>query len=665
MPRTRPLARTAGSCALPTSLALLLLGLTPQLVAAATSSPVADAAMRGDVEAVRSALRAGADANAAQGDGMTALHWAAHNGVVELAEMLLYAGANPESGTRIGNYTPLHVASKAGNAEVVAALLEAGGDPNIATTAGGARPLHFAAAAGSAETLRTLLAHGAEVNATEGVWGQTPLMFAVAKNRVEAMDVLLEAGADLALTTQVVDVVEREKQERKARKIRSKQRAAFRKIVEEENQDPEEADSDGEAPEEGAAEEETAEGEEGEEGEVAEEAEETEAEEAGADEDSAPAMADEGDEPSEVAGEDEPLEAEESPDPRDALDEPDEAEELERPKPPTYGELVGGHGGMAALLHACREGHLEAVLALLEAGADIDQVSEGDQTSPLLIATINGHFDLAKLLVERGANPNLASAAGATPLHAALDTRWAPKASYPQQNAYKQQKTTHVALMETLLEAGADPNARLEKHLWYASYNFDHLLDLTGATPFWRASYATDLEAMRLLIAFGADPDIPTRKLPRRRRGPNGEEMEKEKEDLSGVPPVPVGGPAVYPIHAAAGAGYGEKFSAHSHHHVPDAWLKTVQYLVEELGADVNARDDKAYTPLHHAAARGDNEMILYLVSKGAHVDVSSRKGETTADMANGPVQRVRPFFDTIALLEFMGSKNNQKCLSC
>src|SRR6185312_8389191 len=90
------------------------------------------------------------------------------------------------------------------------------------------------------------------------------------------------------------------------------------------------------------------------------------------------------------------------------------------------------------------------------------------------------------------------------------------------------------------------------------------------------------------------------------------------KSDPSGLPPVPANGPGVYPIHAASGVGYGEGFAANSHMHAPEAWIPAVTYLIEELHADVNARDFNGYTPLHHAAARGDNDMILYLVSKGA-----------------------------------------------
>ena len=89
------------------------------LVAAAQTAPaavVADAARRGNVEQVRALLEHGADVNAAQADGMTALHWAAETSNAALAEMLLYAGANVSAVTRIGQYTPLHLAAKAGSA---------------------------------------------------------------------------------------------------------------------------------------------------------------------------------------------------------------------------------------------------------------------------------------------------------------------------------------------------------------------------------------------------------------------------------------------------------------------------------------------------------------------------------------------------------------------
>ena len=93
--------------------------------------------------------------------------------------------------------------------------------------------------------------------------------------------------------------------------------------------------------------------------------------------------------------------------------------------------------------------------------------------------------------------------------------------------------------------------------------------------------------------------------------------------------------------------------------------LAAVKFIVERLHADVNAHDAEGNTALHHAASRGDNEMILYLVSKGADVKAINRAGQTTVDVANGPVQRVQPFPETIALLEKLGATNNHKCVSC
>jgi ankyrin repeat protein len=89
--------------------------------------------------------------------------------------------------------------------------------------------------------------------------------------------------------------------------------------------------------------------------------------------------------------------------------------------------------------------------------------------------------------------------------------------------------------------------------------------------------------------------------------------------------------------------------------------VPALRYLVEVHGADVNARDHNGYSPAHPAAARGDVDMIRYLVEHGADVTYVSRRGQTTADMANGPVQRVQ----ALELLESLGSKNSDNCLSC
>ena len=80
---------------------------------------------------------------------------------------------------------------------------------------------------------------------------------------------------------------------------------------------------------------------------------------------------------------------------------------------------------------------------------------------------------------------------------------------------------------------------------------------------------------------------------------------------------------------------------------------------------DVNQRDHNGYTAMHHAAARGDDELIRYLVEQGGDVMVIARGGQTTVDMANGPVQRISPFPSTIELLESLGAVNNHNCVAC
>jgi ankyrin repeat protein len=326
-------------------------------------------------------------------------------------------------------------------------------------------------------------------------------------------------------------------------------------------------------------------------------------------------------------------------------------------RPPYREVLVGKTGGMTALLHAAREGHTASALALLDGGASIDQVS-ADNTGPLLMATLNGQFDLAVLLVERGADPNVAASTdGATPLFAALQTYWAPKSNYPQPRAHDDQKAEYLDVMKVLLEAGADPNVRLNSHLWYWEFGLTKMgIDLTGATPFWRAAFAQDIGAMRLLHSYGADPNLPTRWPAigmRERRQQDG----RQQED-SGLPSIPEGVENAYPLHAAAGGGY-LGLGAFSVRSTPNQFMPAVRYLIEELGADVNLLDSWLYTPVHYAASRGDNEMIEYLVSQGADVTVITRLGQSTADMARGGrggfFTRVA-FPETVELLQSLGS---------
>lgn len=581
-----------------------ILGLSLLLAAAPPlDSPVADAAQAGDIEQVRTLLKQGADVNAPQADGLTALHWAALNDDRATLQVLLYAGANVLPLTRVGGYSPLHLAARSGHPEIVTALLEAGADPNHWTDTG-VTALHFAAQANDEASVRALVEHGADINAQDAFRGRTPLVFAASRNATSSVTALLELGADPSITTDLKDYTALEERDDDERAKRSRVRAA--QSGEEPRGDPR-FPPQAQMPDTAAA-------------------DSTQAEE-------------------------------------------EEVEEEKEEEPPVKAlssiEQIGVQGGFTPLHYAARQGHIETTEILLDAGADIDQLSAGDNSSPLLVAVINGNYDLASRLLERGADPNLVSDDGVGPLFATLNIEWSLRTWYPQPQAFRVQEMSYLDLTEELLEAGADPNARTSTHVWYAAYNAGRMgVDFTGATPFWRAAYATDVEAMRLLHSYGADPNIWTVKLPERRRFFDDDD-EEEEADPSGLPPVPVGGPAVHPIHAAAGVGFGTSRVAQQHRSVPGGWLPAMKYFVEELGVDPNLRDQDGFAPIHHAAARGDNETILYLVSQGADVTLVSRRGQTTADMANSPEQRAQPHPVTVALLEKLGSKNNHNCRSC
>ncbi len=177
-------------------LLLLLAGLTGQL-ATASRLGLADAAETGNGEALRSLLEAGADANAAQPDGTTALHWAAYRNDTVMAELLLEAGADANAANRYG-VPALSLACANRNAALVRRLLEADADPNAALP-GGETVLMTAARAGRLDAVRALLAAGADPNAAERN-AQTAIMWASAEGHAPVVDALIEAGADYGKT---------------------------------------------------------------------------------------------------------------------------------------------------------------------------------------------------------------------------------------------------------------------------------------------------------------------------------------------------------------------------------------------------------------------------------------------------------------------------------
>ncbi len=549
------------------------------ILAGAGDTRVADAAMRHDIETVRALIRQAADVGSAQGDGMTALHWAALNGDKPMAELLLNAGANVRATTRLGAYTPLFMAAKSGTAPVVDVLLKAGASART-TAADGITPLMMAASAGSADAVNLLVKAGADVNAIETERGQTALSFAAAFNQPDAIKALIQSGADV---------------NRKSKPMKPAERPQFPR--------PQQQQQQGQQAQQGQQ------GQQAQQGQRGQQSQQQQAQQ--------PQQGQRGQRGQQNQGQ----------------------QQGQNNEPRSGGNP---RGELTPLMYAARQGNIQAVQALVEGGARLNEVS-GDHSTALLLASINGSFDTAAYLVERGADLSIASMDGATPLYGVVNTQWAPKSDSPQPTT-KYEKIHYLDVVKMMLDRGGDPNARLTKELWYTQ-NKEATND-GGTTAFWRCASVGDIDCLKLLLSRGADPFI---------------------SNVDGVSALLV----------AAGAG----FHGNNELTAPAGRMASVRFLVEELHVDVNgadtapgsARDDTmntaraagGFTALHDAASRGDNEMILYLVSKGAKVDAVSKNGTTVADMANGPRQRIQPYRDTIALLELLGSANSHKCISC
>src|SRR5262249_21757211 len=294
-------------------------------------------------------IKKGVDVNAPQGDGVTALHWAARRGEADLVAALVAAGANARATTEFGAFTPLHLAAERGSSAVVKALIAAGA-PVEAKTSTGATPLMFAAASGDTASVAALVDAHADVNATEGDRLQTPLIFAAASDRLDAVKLLLARGADPNAATKLTDLSALSKNGqnpdgRNLAAVPGARRAAPARIL--------------------------------------------------------------------VPG-------------------------VERQH--MFNEQVAWQGGMTPLLYAVRPGYTDVAMTLRDAGVNVNQRKGGDNASALLVATVNGQFDLGAMLLDRGANPNLLGENGVGPLYATINLAWAPRAGYPQPRAQANQR---------------------------------------------------------------------------------------------------------------------------------------------------------------------------------------------------------------------------------
>lgn len=281
--------------------------------------------------------------------------------------------------------------------------------------------------------------------------------------------------------------------------------------------------------------------------------------------------------------------------------------------------------GFTSLFFAIREGQTAATLRLIEAGCDVNsemQTKQGLKFStgklritPLLLAVENGHFELAQVLLEAGADPN-AQPSGYTALHAITWTRKPIRGDGDPPPAGSG-KYSSLDMVRILVAAGADINARLE-HGKSDLGRFTY----TGSTPFLLAAQASDLALVSLLIDLGADRDIP---------------------NADGTTPL------------LAACGVGALGDGDESAGTEEEAIATVKFLLEH-GADINAVDHNGETVIHGAAYQSQAELLKLLVERGANVDVwnrENRAGWTPYTIALGyRPGNFRPSPNTIETIE-------------
>jgi ankyrin repeat protein len=517
-----------------TSLALVLWS-TAGLGAA---SEVADAVMKGDSAALRALLAQGTDVNAPQGDGATALHWAVYRSDTSMAAILIQAGANVKAATRDGA-TPLSLASTHGDAAMLAVLLKAGADPNEPLPTG-KTDLMLAARSGNVDAIQALLDAGADVNAREELRGTTALMWAADESHPEAVALLIQRGADLKARSNPIErgrgpALGKAGDPRRAVAAQGAALAA-REAAPDLNQLRALEDRQG-----GNAQ--------------------------------APAGANAGTQPAAAAAQ--PAAAAPPP-PAAAQDGAGGNDGPRRREAPKDG------GELTPLAYAVRANDRESTRVMLDAGADVNEVT-GYGWSPLLIATQNRYYQLAAYLLERGADPNLANKGAWVPLYLATDNRNIENGDYPVRKA----DMDHLEFIKLLLDKGADVNARVIDSTETRTVFTNQWLDEEGATAFLRASQSSDLELMRLLLSYGADPKIAT--------------------DLN-----------VTALQVAAGIGWVEGITTEWSE---EANVEAVRLLLD-LGIDPNIQADTGRTALHGAAHKGRPEVVQMLVDHGADLSI-------------------------------------------
>ncbi len=427
-------------------------------------------------------IAAGTDINIPSVDGTTALHWAAHFGNAAVAQRLLRAEADVNTRNDYGS-SPLMEAATVGDVEMLKLLLAADADVN-ATNPEGQSALMAVARTGNLAAAELLLQQGAEINIAENWGGQTALMWAAARQQPAMVQLLLANGAD--------------------------------------------------------------------------------------------------------------------PDQR-AIDRDWERRVTAEPR---VKEMLTG--GFTALLYAVREDCLDCVKQLLAAGADINK-PDPDNVSALVLALLNMRFDIAKYLIEQGADVNQWDYWGRTPLYAVADTNILPASV--RGDLPPVQNTKGIEVARLLLERGANPNYFLK--LSVPPRNIvndrggDNPVMTTGSTPLQRAAYGCDIEMMQLLLENGADLQLAnvngvSPMIALTNPGGSRNRNKSEATVMQGLT-----------VLMAAGADINQQGGLNGetplHTTVRLNWPEVVKFLVAK-GADLNAKDKRGLIPLDYATGKADSQ---------------------------------------------------------
>jgi ankyrin repeat protein len=260
-------------------------------------------------------------------------------------------------------------------------------------------------------------------------------------------------------------------------------------------------------------------------------------------------------------------------------------------------------GGLTVLEFAARQGCVDCIPVLLQAGVDMN-ATDPDGITPLLSAMINGHYDVANVLIEKGANPNIADRTGRTPLYSAVDDHTMPASNRPSPREIDNEVSS-LDLVKSLVAKGANINAQLKQQQPYRTKldRGDDTMLTTGTTPLLRAAKAGDIEVMKILLAKGADSKLTTR---------NG----------------------INPLMAAAGLGTKEEDTTGRRKTQAEA-IEAIKLLLD-AGVDLNAVDSRGQTALHGAAFQGFDEVVQFLATHGGKLDVKDKQGKTPLDSAKG-----------------------------